>query len=271
MNAFTQTIEITRQSACLLLRHRMVLVILVVAVLESAGLLFLPRRVAHENTGDDLYGYFTYFGWIQLGLPFLALFFGVTAVHQDLEDRTSTYLFLRPVRRSVLLVGKWLASTLVAAGLLAVPVVLTWCAIALPARPWRAGLAPSFLSPATYLLGAVMTAPAYAAVGAFAGACFKRPLVLAMAFLVGWEVVVSNLPPRSGVRGLTIADPLRRWLIEHLPDAPHFVRTLTLDLGREAATLGSAPYVALARATLLALACALWVYTRREYDSRPRD
>ena len=272
MNPVTAAIEVARQATLQLVRHRMMVVVLGLALVAMVLFAFLmPLRWAREHTGDELYGLVAYVAWIQFGLPFVALFFGVTVVHQDLEDRTATYLFLRPIRRVPLLLGKWLAASVVSALVIAVIVVVTWLAIAVPTRPWRAGLPPGASSCWVIALGAVLAAPAYTAVGAFAGATFKRPLVLAMAFFVGWEVVVSNLPGQSGVRGLTIAEPLRRWLCERLPAAFEVVRGMRLPTGAGLQVAGPDPLFALARAAVLPLAAALWIYSRREYDSRPRD
>lgn len=272
MNALAQTCEVARQTFLQLVRHKLTTLVLGIAVLAAVVLaVFMPARWAREHGGEHFFGLVGYLLWMQFGLAFVALFFGVTAAHQDLEDRTATYLFLRPVARPPVLLGKWLAATVLTTLVIALGVLVTWLAVALPTRPWRAGIAPGAGSPALFVLGAALAAPGYCAVGVLAGVTFKRPLILAMAFLVGWEVVVSNLPPRSGVRGLTIADPLRRWLFERLAGAADFVSSLPVYAGSGTGATGTDPVFALVRATAVALLVAIFVHSRREYDSRPRD
>jgi ABC-type transport system involved in multi-copper enzyme maturation permease subunit len=264
------TVETARQTLLLLARHRMVLALLVAAVLPCLRLLIVGQRLVREVSGEDFYGLVSYYTILQIGLPFTALFFGVVAVHGDLEDRTSTYLFLRPIRRPLLLLGKWLAAAVLSTLLVALVVGLTYASAALPERAWRAGIGPSAHSARVFLLAVLLGAPAYAAVGALLGAYFKRPLLIAMAFLIGWEILVSNLPPQSGVRALTIADPLRLWIVERLPDSEKLVSALTFGQGRGNDPPGDHAMV-IARTIAVLLALAMLVYSRREYDSRPRD
>jgi hypothetical protein len=82
------------------------------------------------------------------------------------------------------------------------------------------------------------------------------------------------VPPEAGVRTLTVADPVRRWLVEVLEPPPrselYNVLMNNLDHLADPARLGD-PKATLLRFTLVLLALALWAYVRREYDSRPRD
>src|SRR5690606_4535550 len=98
--------------------------------------------------------------------------------------------------------------------------VAAWVAVRAPGHVWRLNRPPEAAQLGTFLQAAVLGAPAYAAVGALCGAWVRRPLVAAVLFVVVWEGIVSNLPPRAGVRGFTVADPVRRFLAERLDPAP---------------------------------------------------
>ena len=42
-------------------------------------------------------------------VPVLGVFYGTSLIADEVEDKTITYLFTRPIRRSAVLVGKYLA------------------------------------------------------------------------------------------------------------------------------------------------------------------
>ena len=271
MRRISSALEVARQTLCLLAGSKMVWLLLGLCGLLAAVFGFIPRRAVRENLGDELFGTVAYVLLCQFAMPFTALYFGLQAVHADLEDRTSTYAFLRPVPRSSLLLGKWLAATVVT-------IALSWCAVgalygglAVVPRPWRGGIGPDVAMAITFALGIALAVPAYVAVGALCGAWFRRPLLIAIAFLIGWEVIVSVLPPEAGVRGATVADPMRRWLEARVHPTGDLAEVLSVNMrGFDPGRLGD-PARAIVRFTLIALALALLGFTRREYDSRPRD
>lgn len=59
-------------------------------------------------------------------LPLVCLFYGGPAVVSEIEGRTLTYLFLRPVSKPAIFLGKVLSSTLCALVVMVPPVVLTF-------------------------------------------------------------------------------------------------------------------------------------------------
>jgi len=209
----------------------------------------------------------------QFALPVTVLYYGVCAIHDDLSDRTATYHFVRPLHRFCLLFGKWLSVSLLCWLLAVAALTLLFLAFALPERPWRLGLG---LSPEvlwSFILAAALACPAYAAVGLLCGAWFKRPIVWAAVFVIGWEVIASNLPPQARIRGATVADPVRRWLLMDLDldSRNDLAAVLTGSLqGYDASGFGD-PLRSLAMFTCIVLAVSVWLYTRSEYDARPRE
>ncbi|MHC5063404.1 MAG: ABC transporter permease [Planctomycetota bacterium] len=267
-----QTLESCRQALILQLRSRMTWVLCLLGIGLAFFSWFLPDEAAMEG-GREVYGISMYFLVIQFALPVVVLYYGVTVLHEDLSDATSTYHFVRPVPRFSLLLGKWLAVSLLCWGMIAAFLSLMYLAIAVPDRPWRLGqgVPPGWLL--SYMQGAAMASPGYAAVGLLCGAWFKRPIVVAAAFVVLSELVFSNLPAEAGIRVATIADPLRRWLVLDIapPRSSDFYEALTGSLhGHEPAALGD-PVNSLLTFTLIALGLAIWVFSRREYDARPKD
>ena len=81
------------------------------------------RDVRAILRGFDLYGVIVALYYIRNALPLAALFYAVSLSADEVEDKTLTYLFTRPITRASILIGKFAAymATLqiFAAGLLA--------------------------------------------------------------------------------------------------------------------------------------------------------
>ena len=110
MGAIATILECARQTLRLLMQNRLLLVALL-----AQGALALLIFVAAGNAPQRITGRFLYslLSWWLLGnalLPLVTMYFGVQAVHGDIEDRTFQYLFLRPVPRWAILLGKYPAN-----------------------------------------------------------------------------------------------------------------------------------------------------------------
>jgi len=89
--------------------------------------------------------------------------------------------------------------------------------------------------------------------------------------VVGFEFFVSNLPPGATVRSFTVADPVRRFLLDWLEPTQKLARQLwPSQRNFDPEQLGT-PLVSLAQFVVFNLLLAVWIYGRTEYDSRPRD
>src|SRR6185436_2130101 len=91
-------------------------------VLGSAfGTAFMLSGIAQQEvTGFSLTSFIIVNGYVHVLLLVVTLFYGTALVSDELEDKTITYLFIRPVSKSTIYLGKYLAY-LVAAGLLLLP------------------------------------------------------------------------------------------------------------------------------------------------------
>jgi hypothetical protein len=273
MRLCRQTVEAGRQALWMLRRNRLVWLLALATLGITALSVAIPDRVARGMSGDDLFGLPAYLLVMQFGLPTVVSYLGLFVVHDEISDRSVVHVFAQPVPRPALLVGKWLAVAGFAALAAAAVCVAYWVALGLPERPWKHGLAPQASTLWTFVLGAAVAAPGYAAVGVLCGAWSKRPLITAIAFVVGWELMVSNLPPEAGIRGWTVADPLRRLLLERIdpPAGSELGDLLQASLAGQDTSGLADPIASLAWFTAVALGLAILVYTRREYDARARD
>ena len=85
-----------------------VILALVVRVLETFGMPAL--RVNGQRVGGmGVFGMMIWMLFLRFIIPILGVFYGTALMADEVEDKTITYLFTRPVPRGAVLVGKYLA------------------------------------------------------------------------------------------------------------------------------------------------------------------
>ena len=272
-------LESARQTL-LMLRYRRLLFFVPVVLALMFGFAFVVAGRAHDGIdGVHLYCVIAWWGLGTVVVPWMTLYLGVQAVHGELEDRTSQYLFLRPVRRVPLLLGKWLAVALVASGIACAAAAAIYGGVAARADLWPDGREPALVG--TYCAVLCLGVLAYSGAATFFGATFRRPLAWAAFFVVGVQMLAANLPVSAGMRRLTVTDPLRRVLLDQLEPTRSLARDLWPAQRSDARSaddlagsfrfeLGS-PLVDLLIFTAVCLCFGAWRYARTEYESRSRD
>lgn len=260
--------EAYRQSLVLLVRVRLLWLFVVgegIAAVVAFGVAGHPRN---PLDGYDLYCLLAWWGLIWLAAPWCSMYLAIHVVHGEIEDRTVQYLFLRPVRRAPLLLGKWLAAATVAGLALAAGATMLHFALAAQPEAWAAGVdrAPWH----AFVRLSLWSALAYAAVGAAAAAAFGRPLVVAAGYVV-LQMIAAILPVSAGVRAITVSDPLRRLLLVRLEPDAELEHLLWPDDRALRSELVGQPQVALAFWIAVLIAFALLRYARAEYDARERE
>ena len=142
-----------------------------------------------------------YAGVFQLFVLRLAIFFGCVAIFMnlfrgDMLDKTLHFWFLAPIRREVLLLGKYLAGLVAAVVIFTGGALLCFAAMLWPHDPgevqvyWQAaGLAHAFWYGAAAALGCV----GYGSVFLAAGLLLRNPIVPAATLLL-WEAINGFLP-----------------------------------------------------------------------------
>ena len=166
-----------------------VLIALVVRLLVEVGAP-LPRIERMEVTGPMIFGLMIWAFFVRFSVPVLAVFYGTSLIADEVEDRTITYLFTRPIPREAVLIGKYLAYLVCTAFVVLPAVVVVWLLIV----PIGGRLADSFIDLTKDLALLVIGLAVYGAVFALVGARFKRPLLAGLFFIFGWEVLVMALP-----------------------------------------------------------------------------
>ncbi len=210
--------------------------------------------------GPDIFGLMIWTFYLRFTVPVLGVFYGTALIADEVEDRTITYLFTRPVARGAVLAGKYLAY-LVCTAVVVLPSVMLVYFLVVPLLGGSIGR--NF--PALLLdLGLIAAGLAvYGAVFAFVGAWFRRPLLTGLVFVFGWEPVVVVLP--GYMKYLSVAYYLQGLAPHAMPqgDALSVIQAVLTSVQTPLGT--GANLAALAFIGAAALAAAIRVVERREY------
>ena len=165
-----------------------VILAVIVRVMELFGLSAL-RVGGRPVPGITIFSTIIWWLFLRFIITVLGIFYGTALMADEVEDKTITYLFTRPIPRGAVLVGKYLAYVL-CTSLVVLPSVMLVYFLLVPFR--EIGTSFGQLLTDLGLLGLGLAA--YGAVFAFVGAFFKRPLVIGLVFAFGWEQVAMVLP-----------------------------------------------------------------------------
>ena len=210
-----------------------------------------------EVSGPAIFGMMMWLLYVRFIVPVLGVFYGTALIADEVEDKTITYLFTRPIPRSAVLVGKFLAY-LACTVLLILPSVVIVYFLVVPLGGGNIGQHfPSLVADLAILAAGLAT---YGALFALVGARLKRPLVIGLVFVFGWEPGVLLFP--GYLKQLTVAYYLQGLVPHAMPDDSAV--SVLLQVFREVPTAG-ASVVALAAITGLTLWLAGRSAEMREY------
>ena len=207
-------------------------------------------------TGPAIFGLMIWIFYLRFTVPVLGVFYGTSLMADEVEDKTITYLFTRPIPKGAVLVGKYLAYLACTVFVVLPSVMLVYLLVV----PLRGTLGGSFLDLVKDLALLAAGLAVYGALFAFIGAKFKRPLLIGLIFIFGWEQAALAFP--GYLKKFTVAYYLQGLVPHTMPNDS--VLSLVQAVFRENPTLaGSLAGMALIWAVFLGLAA--WVVERREY------
>ena len=166
-----------------------VLLALVVRLFDLAG----AAGVRVNNMAVDgpaVFGLIIWAFFLKFSVPVLGVFYGTSLIADEVEDKTITYLFSRPISREAVLFGKYLAYMACTVLVVLPSIMLVWLLVI----PMGGSFATNFLDLVKDLGIVTIGLASYGAVFAFIGAKFKRPLLIGLVFVFGWEQVVLMVP-----------------------------------------------------------------------------
>ena len=162
--------------------------------------------------GSAVFGMMIWLLFIRFIVPVLGVFYGTALIADEIEDKTITYLFTRPIPRRAVLYGKYFAY-LVCTVLLVLPSVIFVFFLIVPTGGGSIGAA--FPSLAADLGMLAVGLAVYGAVFALVGTRLKRPLVVGLVFAFGWEPAVLLFP--GYLKRLTVAYYLQALVTHEMP------------------------------------------------------
>jgi ABC-2 type transport system permease protein len=162
--------------------------------------------------GATIFGMMIWLLFIRFIVPVLGVFYGTALIADEVDDRTITYLFTRPIPRSAVLLGKYVAYLACTVLLVLPSVVLVYFLIV----PTGGGsIAAAFPSLVTDLGMLAVGLAAYGALFALVGTRLKRPLVVGLVFAFGWEPGVLLFP--GYLKRMTVAYYLQALVKHEMP------------------------------------------------------
>jgi len=165
-----------------------------------------------QPSGAAIFGLIIWFLYIRFIVPVLGVFYGTSLIADEVDDKTITYLFTRPIPRSAVLLGKYLAF-LVCTTLLVLPSVMIVFFLIVPTGGGSIAAAfPSLLKDFGML---AIGLAAYGAVFALVGTRIKRPLIVGLVFAFGWEPAVLLFP--GYLKRLTVAYYMQALVTHEMP------------------------------------------------------
>ncbi len=238
-----------------LLRARRTLFVLLLA-LAPAALAWIVTSLSGRIAPGEVAANGGWIMLVQVVTPLSALVLGAATVAEEVEDRTITYLFTRPMPRAALLLGRWAAIALILVLILG---LATWLFL-LAAERARGDGPPVDAQIARALLFAVLAgAVTYSALAAALGAFVRHPILIGLGYAFAVEGFLANLPGRN--QSLTVQHHLRSLMAAQ--GSPLWAKVE--GFASASYESGGTALVVLACIALGALALGSWRLARREF------
>src|SRR5687767_9262298 len=176
-----------------------VLLALIVKGVEMFGMSAL-RVNGQRVAGFGIFGVMIWMLFLRFIVPVLGVFYGTALMADEVEDKTITYLFTRPIPRGAVLVGKYLAYLACTVFVVLPSVMLVYLLVMPIGGSLGAGFIPLVKDLGILTLGLAV----YGALFAFVGAQLKRPLLTGLIWVFGWEPAALVIPV-GYLKNLTVA------------------------------------------------------------------
>ncbi len=216
-----------------------------------------PLRVNNiAIDGPAIFGMMIWAFFLKFSVPVLGIFYGTSLIADEVEDKTITYLFTRPISREAVLVGKYLAYLACTVFVVLPSMVLVWLLVI----PMGGSFGAAFIDLVKDLGIVALGLAVYGALFAFIGAWFKRPLLIGLVFVFGWETAVLAFP--GYLKLYSVAYYLQGLVPHAMPNDS--IASLMQSIFRETPGLGTSLFW-LSAILVVFLTLAARIVARREY------
>ena len=233
--------------------------VLIAIILRIVDALNIPalRMNGVRQSGATIFGLMISTIFLRFIVPVLGIFYGTSLVADEVEDKTITYLFSRPIPRAAVLIGKYIAY-LASTGLIVLPAVVLMYFLVVPIGDGSVAATFPTLLRALALLATGLAV--YGALFAAVGAWIKRPVLFGLFFAFGWETFVSLMP--GYLKRFSVAFYMQSLIPQTMPSDN--VVSLLQGLFKDNVSALQAGLTLMAMA-VVALALATRAVERREY------
>ncbi|HYM21746.1 MAG TPA: ABC transporter permease [Vicinamibacterales bacterium] len=207
--------------------------------------------------GTSIFGAMIWGLFINIIVPLLGVFYGTSLIADEVDDKTITYLFTRPIPRRAVLLGKYLAY-LACTILLVLPSVMLVFFLVISIGSSSIGEGFPYLVTDFGVLAVGLAA--YGAVFALVGTRVKRPLIVGLVYAFGWEPAVVLFP--GYLKRLTVAYYVQALVRHEMPQDS--AASLLFQALREVPSLTTS-LIGLAAIIVVTLWLAGLAVERREY------
>jgi len=115
-NSLRQIATVTKYELLKYLRGRRLLAIVVLTIIISAIFLIVPPAIGSDYSKDPKEFTVNMLSFLSILAILSATFFGADAIVSEYESKTGYFLFPNPIRKTVIFLGKFIASALVSVG-----------------------------------------------------------------------------------------------------------------------------------------------------------
>jgi ABC-type transport system involved in multi-copper enzyme maturation permease subunit len=170
----------------LLYSKKTIVILLLCAIPIILSLYWLTLE---DESGYYFFSALIYVSYLFFIVVIIALLYGVSVFHDEINDSTINYLISRPIHRVELVIYKYVGLVISALVVVLPPLILTYLIIA----P-KAGAPIQNIGILTNYMGVVILAiVGYGAIFMFFGLLFKRPMLISLFYMFVWESVLAGI------------------------------------------------------------------------------
>lgn len=225
---------------------------------------------------------------LQVIAPLIGLLAGSAVVTEEIENRTITYVFTRPVHRASLFLGRWAAtlvmtSSLLGASALGVAAVSTaqydvdelgrWEHHRIDDEVVRERVPVNRELPAgqvpRYAWSAVLAGALYSLLTAGLGVFMRRPMIVGLGYAFAVEGLLANIPGSSQKLSMQF---YLRGILTGIEDVKRGAGDSTVDFWRQIEPIAKTEFLSPTESSLrllvviaLAVVVCSWVISRRQF------
>ncbi|MGA1821074.1 MAG: hypothetical protein ACMUIG_00945 [Thermoplasmatota archaeon] len=200
----------------------------------------------------DMFSSMGLYIYLQILILLYCLIFGSSLIHEEIDQRTITYVTIRGLKRWEPVIYKY-------AGYVISLSILFWISIAfnyllLGMNNGGGGILPHLDLLLALMMISTVSIIVYGALFMMIGIAFRKPLMVGLLFAFIWEIFIANLP--SNIKSVTIMFYLRSLYHQWIP------RGGALDLGGMTGVVTA--LIALDIFTVIFLAAGILIFSRKD-------